>query len=361
MIGTEFDSNIGQYATQGPDMYVMARMHDAIDKSVDEILDEYYSAFGPAKNDVREYFKMWESVSDAVTDETCKKATGHSLGAEFGGWDRFYLVANLIFTTDVMAKGQLILDRAEKAAKDDSLALARINFLQKGLKNALMTLETQKAYEQYEIDKNSTNFSKAIQKLDEYRASIEKDNVANMAYLRWAEEYTWSRSLLTFMAQAGEDLPKTWKFMFDPNNEGINKEWNSEKYDDSKWFDISVEGTWEQQPIGKQWEQQHSNQYDGFGWYRNQFIITSDKKTQKAILAFGAVDEACKVWVNGQLVLDRPFPYKGNSDSWQEAFDVDITECVRFDQPNILAVRVEDTSGAGGIWRPVKLVISEHK
>ena len=73
------------------------------------------------------------------------------------------------------------------------------------------------------------------------------------------------------------------------------------------------------------------------------------------------MDEACKIWINGQLVLDRPFPYKGNTNSWREAFEVDITKCVRFEQPNVLAVRVEDNSGGGGIWRPVKLLILDAK
>jgi hypothetical protein len=43
------------------------------------------------------------------------------------------------------------------------------------------------------------------------------------------------------------------------------------------------------------------------------------------------------------------------------AFEIDITEYVRYDQPNVLTVRVEDNSGAGGIWRPVKLLISTTK
>ena len=65
------------------------------------------------------------------------------------------------------------------------------------------------------------------------------------------------------------------------------------------------------------------------------------------------------IWINGRSVLDRPFPYKGNSDSWMHAFEIDITGYVRYDQPNVLAVRVEGNSGAGGIWRTVKLLISD--
>lgn len=361
MIGTEFDSNTGQYATQGPNMYVMARMNIAINKPVDEILDEYYGAFGPAEAAVREYFAMWEGISGAATDETCRKATGHGIGAEIGGWSRFFSVADLLFTPDVMVKAQQILERAAKTAKDDTLVLARVNFLQKGLKHATMTLATQKAYEQYEKDKNTSNFAKAVRKLDEYRASIENDNVSNMAFLAYLENRVWSRSSLAFLLQPGEDLPKTWKFLFDPDNEGLDKKWYSEKYDDSKWFDIGVDSCWEEQPIGKQWELQHGKQYNGFGWYRNRFTVPSSGGHKKIQIAFGAVDEACKIWINGNFVLDRPFPYKGDHESWHKTFEIDITEYIRYDQPNVLAVRVEDNSGAGGIGRLVKLLISEGK
>jgi len=187
--------------------------------------------------------------------------------------------------------------------------------------------------------------------------SIKTENTS----LVYSDSKSWDQSFLKFSRiYGGVELDPKWKFMWDPNDEGINKEWSSKKYDDSKWFNIGTDSAWEEQPVGKQWEKQHGNQYDGFGWYRNQFV-TSDKKPQRTILAFGAVDEACKVWINGQLVLDRPFPYKGNSNSWQEAFEVDITEYVRYDQPNVLAVRVEDNSGGGGIWRPVKLLTSDAR
>ncbi len=58
-------------------------------------------------------------------------------------------------------------------------------------------------------------------------------------------------------------------------------------------------------------------------------------------------------------MLSRPYPYEGNPDSWREPFEVDITEVIRFDRPNILAVRVEDRAGAGGIWRPVWVSVIE--
>jgi len=361
MVGTYFDSDTGQYSTQGPNLYVLARMQYAVDKSVDEILDEYYGAFGPAKAAVIEYFSYWEKVSDAATDQTLDSYAVQQKTPEGGHYGHFYMIADAIFTPEVMANGHAILNKAADAAKGDKTASARVDFLLKGLKNAELTLAVQEAYRVYKASGNASAYQIAVKTLDDYRASVEADNIANMGFLYGRESESWDRSFLKFSNVPNVELDPKWKFMWDPNDEGINKEWFSEKYDDSKWFDIGVDFCWEEQPVGRQWEKQHGSQYDGFGWYRNQFIVPSANTPQQFILAFGAVDEACKIWINGQLVLDRPYPYKDDRDSWSKPFEVDITKFVRFDQPNVLAVRVEDNSGGGGIWRPVKLLFSKTK
>lgn len=46
MIGSDFDSLTGQWATQGPSLYTMGRLNSRPDLTVEAILDEYYTAFG---------------------------------------------------------------------------------------------------------------------------------------------------------------------------------------------------------------------------------------------------------------------------------------------------------------------------
>jgi len=87
--------------------------------------------------------------------------------------------------------------------------------------------------------------------------------------------------------------------------------------------------------------------------------VPKSDKPQQVRLIFGAVDETCKVWLNGELILERPFPFQGNTDSWRESFEVDITKRALADKPNVLAVRVEDNLGAGGVWKPVWLCTSD--
>ena len=68
---------------------------------------------------------------------------------------------------------------------------------------------------------------------------------------------------------------------------------------------------------------------------------------QPVQIVFGAVDEACTIWVSGRRVPEPRYPYQGDNDSWQKAFQVDVTDVVHFEGPNVLAVRVEDNAGAG--------------
>ena len=48
MTGTDFDSLQGQWSTQGPNLYLLARIHTRPGTPVEDLLAEYYNAFGPA-------------------------------------------------------------------------------------------------------------------------------------------------------------------------------------------------------------------------------------------------------------------------------------------------------------------------
>ncbi|MCC6580393.1 MAG: DUF4838 domain-containing protein, partial [Phycisphaeraceae bacterium] len=56
MIATDFDSLTGQWAVQGPTLYVLMRVQHHGDWPVSRILDEYYNGFGSAAHAVRDYF-----------------------------------------------------------------------------------------------------------------------------------------------------------------------------------------------------------------------------------------------------------------------------------------------------------------
>lgn len=358
LIATDFDSLRGQWATQGPNLYVLGRLHARPNLTTAQVLSEYFRAFGKAEPAVRAYFAHWEKVSDSLTDERIA-AIDRQRSPEGGGYAYFHRTAPGIFTPAVMARGRALLARAKRAAAGDPIAAARVAFLEKGLRNAELTLAAQAAFEHYKKTGAIAGYRKAIQALDAYRKRVEGDNVANMAALAWMESLTWERSLLSLLSDPGTPLEGPWRFAWDPNQRGEGAGWAADDFDDAGWQTIGIDGPWEKQPVGQQWRKEHGSDYDGIAWYRTRFSVKPAARPQQVRLVFGAVDEACTLWVNGQKLLERPFPYQGNNNSWQEAFEVDVTAAVRTDRPNTLAVRVEDNSGAGGIWRPVWVVQSD--
>ena len=110
---------------------------------------------------------------------------------------------------------------------------------------------------------------------------------------------------------------------------------------------------WEKQEVGKQWKKEHGKDYDGLAWYRTRFKLPAGAEGKRLFLFFGAVDEGATVWLNGQLVGEHPFV---KPSDWYSSFEMEISEQVRFDRPNVLVVLVEDRSGLGGVWKKVRVV-----
>ena len=55
MVQHRFDSLHGYWATQGPNYYLIARLSSRPDLSVDDVISEYASAFGPAAPAIRRW------------------------------------------------------------------------------------------------------------------------------------------------------------------------------------------------------------------------------------------------------------------------------------------------------------------
>ena len=200
LIGADFDTLTGQWATQGPHLYTLARVLTHPDWPVDNILDEYYAAFGPAEQAVRSYFEHWEAVDETVTDEQFAEFAQLRHVPQGAACQRlFYCVADLIFTEPVMAQGRKLLNEAIAAAGDDDLARARVAFLEKGFTHAELTLAAQFAWQKSLSLADLHYFAQAVKRLDDYRLAIEGDLTANIGYLRWAEDFLWNRTAVDYL------------------------------------------------------------------------------------------------------------------------------------------------------------------
>jgi beta-glucuronidase len=139
-------------------------------------------------------------------------------------------------------------------------------------------------------------------------------------------------------------LPRDWKFRTDPQREGVRGLWFAPDLDASGWRDMQ---------IGKFWDEQGVTHL-GDAWYRLEWNAPAVPDKAKLVLWFGAVDETATVWVNGVKAgaHDEPPDF-----GWDKRFAIDVTGKLKLGELNTVAVKVGNSSLAGGIWKSVKLAV----
>lgn len=142
------------------------------------------------------------------------------------------------------------------------------------------------------------------------------------------------------------DLRGTWKFEI-----GDKQSYADPKYDDSKWEDIFVPEVWENEGYPG---------YDGYAWYRKKFSLKISEQNKNLFFHGGFIDDASRVYVNGHLIGGKGlFP-----PEFETAYDTEVIaaipkEYLRYNQENVVAIRVYDDYRYGGITRG-KVGIFEH-
>jgi beta-galactosidase len=128
-------------------------------------------------------------------------------------------------------------------------------------------------------------------------------------------------------------------------------------FDDSKWTEVSVPHTWNDKDTLK-----GGNYYRGAGWYRTKLSIPQSAKGNRIFVRFEAASLVSDVYFNGV--------HLGQHRGGFTAFCYELTQHIKGDSDNILAVRVDNSYVAdvsplsgdfnifGGIYRPVWLIIT---
>jgi hypothetical protein len=149
-----------------------------------------------------------------------------------------------------------------------------------------------------------------------------------------------------WLRAAAQDIPldKGWKF-----STGDSTQWASANYNDQHWKSIDITRPWEAQGYAK---------YDGFGWYRVHVVIPSSLKEKSYLkdsirLDLGIIDDNDEVYLNGKLVA----AYGGHGGSIRtsqygpRSYAIAASNpAILWDKPNVLAIRIFDTGGDGGIY-----------
>lgn len=132
-------------------------------------------------------------------------------------------------------------------------------------------------------------------------------------------------------------------------------------YDDASWEEVHLPHTWDATPLNPFGVPGH---FRGLGWYRCRFDVPGAWQGRRVHVDFKGAFQVAEVWINGQLAGRHVGGFTG--------FAFDITDLVKLESGNLLAVRVNDTLDPGiapanetnvpvygGIYRSVALVVTE--
>ena len=147
-----------------------------------------------------------------------------------------------------------------------------------------------------------------------------------------------------------QDVPITqgWKF-----KTGDQPEWTAADFNDKDWQNIEV---------GKPWEEQGHPGYDGFAWYRLHVVIPSSirKKSflkEKLRFDLGKIDDGDEVYLNGSPIGKNAGNFgdiKTGPYDQQRSYTISLNDRrINWDKENVIAVRVWDGGGDGGLYEGV--------
>ncbi|MCX6256516.1 MAG: glycoside hydrolase family 27 protein [Bacteroidia bacterium] len=142
-------------------------------------------------------------------------------------------------------------------------------------------------------------------------------------------------------------IPVEWKF-----STGDQAEWAKPDFNDSGWKTISA---------GKAWEKQGYKDYDGFAWYRNNIFIPSEIRKSSLLgdslkICLGKIDDCDETYLNGILIgknAGKPCDKEKGLFPWNDLREYIISvsdPAIRWDEKNVLAVKVFDQGGQGGMF-----------
>jgi sialate O-acetylesterase len=131
--------------------------------------------------------------------------------------------------------------------------------------------------------------------------------------------------------QSEQELEQWFKRLNAPDP-GEKAGWMNPDMDEQGWKTMQLPQTWENAGL---W-------LDGVVWFRKNVTIPSAWVGKELILELGPIDDKDTTWVNGKEV--------GQTNSWDANREYRIPSLLISSEKNVIAVRVFDSGGQGGIY-----------
>jgi sialate O-acetylesterase len=123
--------------------------------------------------------------------------------------------------------------------------------------------------------------------------------------------------------------------------------------DKALWADPSLdESAWSDMPVPSYWEDHGYAGMDGVAWYRVSVDLNEPDQRDGATIAFAAIDDDDITWVNGVEV--------GRTAGYNVARVYHVPATVLRAGRNVIAVRVTDGGGGGGIYGAASLTLGNR-
>ncbi len=362
--GFLLDSLRVSWATQGPMIYIHMALGWDPDLDVEELRQDFWSAFGPAASEVQRYFDYWEAYSLA-----------HPEGSLYSP-----IRADAAYPSQEFARQAVVLENALKIAAGDPLPeyAERVSFLQAGLEHARLCATFMGTLDMGEVPMERERFLKAQRALKELIAFrrakehlfisdyVDAADYRERGYVKGidllfedVEKIDFGMNLLPgFEDVQAVELSKPWgqwRFRLDLEDRGLHGEWYGVDLDDKDWRPVVVPAFLADAGVGV-------DQFVGHGWYRVGLRVPTNLRGRTLYLHFEGVDEQAWVYLNGAKVGEHTIESEGRSVDilWEEPFTIRIEpKHLQFAKPNLLVVRVKCSQAQCGIWRPVKVYYEE--
>jgi len=141
------------------------------------------------------------------------------------------------------------------------------------------------------------------------------------------------------------------------NSVQLDTGWVMQTGDDQKWADPDIDDSkWQAINVGVPWEKAGYPDYDGYAWYRIEFTVPEQWQQQNEhgvlSLSLDSIDDADVTFFNGEQVgaTGSMPPHYKTAYYTRRLYRVP-TSLVRWGKPNVIAVRVYDDDGDGGLYK----------
>jgi len=200
------------------------------------------------------------------------------------------------------------------------------------------------AREAVEADASALVRSREFSALPSHAAAFEQASpIKAMINLYFMKNAVFGEALeaLVSSTEKALDLPKDgWRFKMDKEDVGSTGRWFLPATPLDDWAPIAIEGFW------------GSKGATGPGWYRRDVDIPELPQGKRIYLLFGGVDEELVLWIDGEYAGD----YNRGPSGWDKPFAIDLTGKLTAGKHH-LTLRVYNSAAAGGVWKPVSVLV----